>query len=271
MLRRLALLACLVLRSPGAAGAEPAGADGLPPPLLHAALGRLAGDFDRWAYTETRLRTDEQGVPQPETVIRFDPSQPYAEQYRPLKIKGRLPTERQLREYRRRGVKRGEKLAREEAEGKIPGSELPRFSVNGGNAAIDLARATVVGESATSVTYEVPLRYDGRGNLPVEKLQLLARVNKAQRAFENVALKVRSAFRVKLVVKVRTGEANLDFASVDPAQAPVLTAVSGDATATVFFVKFGGSFDVKRTDFRRVKPYSERFGVKIGPLKALDF
>jgi len=28
---------------------------------------------------------------------------------------------------------------------------------------------------------------------------------------------------------------------------------------------------VKRTEFQRVKPYSDKFGVKIGPLKALDF
>ena len=27
----------------------------------------------------------------------------------------------------------------------------------------------------------------------------------------------------------------------------------------------------QRTEFQRVKPYSDRFGVTIGPLKALDF
>jgi hypothetical protein len=76
---------------------------------------------------------------------------------------------------------------------------------------------------------------------------------------------------VKLVVKVKTGEANIDFVRVDPAHNPVPAGISGDATATVLFMKFGGGFDLKRTDFKRVKPYSERFGVKIGPLKALDF
>ncbi len=80
-----------------------------------------------------------------------------------------------------------------------------------------------------------------------------------------------AAFRVKLVVKVKTGEASIDFGAVDPARDPIPVQMSGDATATVLFLKFGGSFDVKRTEFQRVKPYSERFGVKIGPMKALDF
>ena len=56
-----------------------------------------------------------------------------------------------------------------------------------------------------------------------------------------------------------------------PAHDPVPVSATGDASATILFMKFGGGFEVKRTDFVRVKPYSERFGVKIGPMKALDF
>lgn len=241
------------------------------PPLLYAALEKIARNFDRWAYTEARMITDEHGVAKGETVIRFDPSRPYAEQFKPLKIEGRPPTARQLRDYRRRGEKRGERLAREEEEGRVPGSGPPRFGIGGSTASVDLAHAVVAGETADTVTYEVPLRNDGHGTLPVEKFQLFVRVNRQHGAFENVALRVRSAFRVKLVLKVKTGEANVDFGMVDPSHDPVPTAVSGDATASVLFMKFGGSFDLRRTAFKRVKPYSERFGVKIGPLKALDF
>ena len=241
------------------------------PPLLLDALGKMAANFDRWAYTETRMFTDEKGVAKLDAVIRFDPSKPYAEQYLPLKIDGKPPTAKQLADFRKRGEKRGERLAREEAEGKVPGSELPRFRLAGSTASIDLTGATVASENADSVTYEVPLRNDGHGTLPVGKFQLFARVNRTTHAFENVALKVRSAFRVKLVLKVKTGEASVDFAPADPAHYPVPVELSGDATVTVFFLKFGGSFDVKRTDFQRVKPYGDRFGVKIGPMKALDF
>lgn len=241
------------------------------PPLLMDALQKIAANFDRWAYTETHMMTDEHGVPQPETVIRFDPSKPYAEQYLPLKIKGKPPTEKQLQGFRQRGEKRGEKLAKEEAEGKAPGSALPRFTMGSSTASIDLVHATVAREDRNSVTYEVPLRNDGRGTLPVDKFQFFARVNRATHAFENVSLKVRSAFRVKLVVKVKSGEGSVDFAAVDPTHDPVPVAMSGDATATILFVKLSGGFDAKRTDFARVKPFSERFGVKIGPMKALDF
>ena len=273
MLRWILRFSLLIAFAGLTAAEEPPALTAAPevPPLLMDALGKIAANFDRWAYTETRTMTDEHGVPQPETVIRFDPSKPYEEQYLPLKIKGKPPTEGQLKDFRKRGVKRGEKFAKQEAEGKVPGSELPRFGFNGGTAAIDLEHATVASENADSVTYEVPLRNDGHGTLPVEKFQLFARVNRATHGFENVALKVRSAFRVKLVVKVKSGEASVDFAAVDATHDALPVTMSGDATATVLFMKFGGGFDFKRTEFARVKPYGDRFGVKIGPLKALDF
>ncbi|MDB6094367.1 MAG: hypothetical protein JWM32_1929 [Verrucomicrobia bacterium] len=256
----------------GALRAEetPNNAEGVPP-LLYDALAKIAENFDRWAYTETRQVTDDKGKVEEDTVVRFDPSQPYAEQYTPIRIKGKPPTERQLKEYRKRGVKRADRVAKDEAAGREPGSHIPQFGVNGGTTSIDLAHAVVVDETAGSITYEVPLRNDGRATIPVEKFRLLARVNRERRAFENIALKVRSGFRVKLVLKVKSGEANIDFGVIDPKHAPALTSISGDATASVMFMTFGGSFDLKRAEFKRVKPYSERFGVKIGPLKALDF
>ena len=273
MLRWFSRFSLFILFAGLTAAQEPAGrvAEADIPPLLLDALGKMAANFDRWAYTETRMMTDEHGVPQPETVIRFDPSKPYEEQYQPLKIKGKVPTEKQRNDFRKKGTKRGEKFAKQEAEGKVPGSELPRFGFSGGTASIDLAHASITSENADSVTYEVPLKNDGHGTLPVEKFQLFARVNRATHGFENVALKVRSAFRVKLVVKVKSGEASVDFGVVAPGRDAVPVAMSGDATATVLFMKFGGGFDVKRTEFARVKPYGDRFGVKIGPMKALDF
>ena len=241
------------------------------PPLLFDALAKLSQDFDRWAYTETRASTDPYGNPKGETIVRFDPSKPYAEQYTPLKIDGQPPTERQKKSYQTRGERRGDRLMRDEAAGKTPGLDLPRFRLGGDNSAIDLERATIAGETETAVTFNVPLRKDAYGTLPVDKLELLARVNKERRAFEDVSLRVRESFRVKLLVKVKGGAASVDFGVIDPKFAPVMTAVQGEGTASVLFLKFGGSLDLKRTDFRRVKPYSERFGVKIGPLKALDF
>jgi hypothetical protein len=264
-------LLLLIVAQGRAAVAAPPPTDSAVPPLLLDALTKLSEDFDHWAYTETRTSTDPNGKPKGETVIRFDPSKRYAEQYMPLRIDGQPPTERQLGSYQKRGERRGDRLMRDEAAGKTPGPDLPRLHLGGDNSAIDLEHATIAGEADTAVTFSVPLRKDAYGTLPVEKIELLARVNKERRAFENVSLRVRESFRVKLLVKVKGGEASVDFGVVDPKFVPVMTSMSGEGTATVLFIKFGGSFDVKRTDFRRVKPYSERFGVKIGSLKALDF
>ncbi len=241
------------------------------PPLLLAALTKLSQDFDRWAYTETRMGTDTRGKPRGETVIRFDPSKPYEEQYTPLKIRGEAPTERQLKDYRKRGERRGRELEREETGGKPMGPEFGRFRLNGENAPVDLAHAIVESETATSITYNVPLKRDEKTTLPVEKFELLARVNKERQAFENVSLRLRDSFRMKLVVKIQSGDASVDFGEVEAKYVPVVTAASGQGLVSIMFIKFGGSFDLKRSAYQRVKPYSERFGVKIGPMKALDF
>ncbi len=254
--------------------AAPARADNAEPPippLLLDALTKFSQDFDRWAYTETTSNTDTKGKSKGETIIRFDPSKPYAEQYTPLKIRGQPPTEKQLKDYQKRGEKRGERLERETAEGQAPGGSVGRFRLGGDNAAIDLAHAVVERETATAVTYNVPLRNDPKVTLPMEKFELLARINKERRALENVSLRVRDSFRLKLVVKIKGGAASIDFGVVDPKYVPVMTSVTGEGTVSIMFIPFGGSFEMKRTEFQRVKPYSERFGVKIGPMKALDF
>jgi hypothetical protein len=241
------------------------------PPLLLDALTKVSQDFDRWAYTETRTSADTDGKSKGETIVRFDPSKPYAEQFTPIKINGEPPTEKQRQSYRSRGEGRGKRLERDEAAGKAPGGDMARLRINGENAPVDLAHATIASETPTSVTYLVPLLRDAKTSLPVEKFELLARVNKERRAFENVSLRLRESFRMKLIVKIQSGEANIDFTVPDPKFVPVPTEFRGGGTVSVMFIKFGGNFDVKRTEYQRVKPYSEKFGVKIGPLKALDF
>jgi hypothetical protein len=265
-----ALLLIVAVRS-RAADAAPVPAEPTIPPLLLAALTKLSQDFDRWAYTETRNSTDRKGKPRGETIVRFDPSKPYEEQFTPVKVNGHEPTEKERADYRKRGVKRGEQLTKDETEGKTPAGEFGRFKLNDGTAAIDLARATVESETATTTTYNVPLRRDAKTTLPVEKIELIARLNKERQALENVSLRLKDSFRMKLVVNVKAGAGSIDFTVVDPKHVPVMSAASGEGTVSVMFVKFGGAFDVKRTEFQRVKPYSERFGVKIGPMKALDF
>ena len=63
----------------------------------------------------------------------------------------------------------------------------------------------------------------------------------------------------------------LDFAQIDPKHPPTLVSISGDADWSILFIGGGAAIELKRSDLRRVKPYGERFEVKIGTLKAIDF
>lgn len=234
------------------------------PLLLQEAVKNLAMDGARWAYTERAIQKDDKGKTKSETLMRFDPSKPYAEQYTPLKIDGKAPTDSQLRKYRRRGEKRGETLERAEREGVSPSRKTL-------GELMDLDRVTVAEENAQTITYEVPLKKEGNDRLPPEKFRVLARVSKELHAFENVSATLRAPLREKLVVKVSEGEGHIEFKTVDPKHPPQMTAVRGSGSGSILFVPIGRSYEMTREDFKRVKPYGDRFDVQIGTIKALDF
>ena len=96
-------------------------------------------------------------------------------------------------------------------------------------------------------------------------------MSKEKGAFESVAAKLREPMREMLVVKIKSGEGSIDFTPVDPKYAPQMTAIRGQAAASVLFVPFGRNYELKREEFKRVKPYGDRFQVQIGALKAIDF
>ena len=235
---------------------------GAPRTLLEDALAQIAADAERWAYTETTLTKDTKGNSKGEKIVRYDPSKPYDEQYTLLKIDGQPPTESQLAKYRRTQEKKRRDRAQRELKG-LPGRSLGEL--------VDLAHATVVEEDAAKITLEVPLRQQDNLRFPPEKFRVLARLDQARPSFENVAVRLREPLRTAVVVKLKSGELNADFTRVHPQFAPALTGLHAAGAGSVLFFPIRGSFDLRRTDFQRVKPYSERFGVKIGPLKVLDF
>ena len=230
--------------------------------LLEDALARIAADSERWAYTETSLANDTKGKSKGEKVVRYDPSQPYDEQYTLLKIDGQPPTADQIAHYRHTQDKRRREREERERQGR-PGHSLGEL--------VDLTHAMVVTEDAAKITFEVPLRAPGNLRFPPEKFRVLARLDKARHALENVAVQLREPWRTAVVVKIKSGELNVDFTTVDPKLAPLLTGVQADGAGSILFIPIGGSFDLRRTDIQRVKPYRERLDVKIGPLKVLDF
>lgn len=237
------------------------------PEILQDALKKLSQDTDRWAYTQTTLQKDDKGKTKSEVVVRFDPSKPYAEQYTPLKIDGEPPSESQMRKYRRQGEKRGERLEKEATTGIVETSKQ-RKSVG---ELMDLDKATVASEDDKTITYEVPLKKEGNTRMPPEKFRVTARVSKELRAFESISGTLRSPIREKLIMKLSSGEGHIEFKTVDPKHPPQLTTIRGNGAGSILFVPVGRAYELRREDYKRVKPYGDRFDVQIGTLKAIDF
>lgn len=262
----LGLLAGLCPR-PAALGRDPAEA----PPLLAAAFARLMENQGHWSYRETHVVTGLSGKPGGPTVLEVDPSLPYAEQYKALEIEGRPPAQRDLGEFRAIGerVARRRERDRQASKGR-PGDEL-RIRLNFQVVTPNLSRATVTAEDGGSVTYDVPLRAEGSGPSDYGKFQVSVRVNKARSEFEHATIRQREPMRVALVATVADAVLDFDFSPVDPRYPSVITRGAQRATVGILFMKRAVSYEMTRCDFRHVTPYDERFGVKFGPIRTIDF
>ena len=235
------------------------------PPLLAEAIAKLTDRIDRWAYTETVTTLDKNGATKRVTVTRFDPSKPYAEQYTPLTVEGREPSESDLTKARRRGEKRGTRFEKAEREGRDP-TARPTLGQT-----MDLEKATLLKEEHDLTHFLVPLRKTKAQKFPPEKFETIVRVHTDQRMLQSVSLRLRESLRAAMVVKLKEGAATLTFETIDPKFPPTVTSFEGHFIASVALIRFEQSQIFKRTDFRCVKPYHERFGVELGPVQIIDF
>jgi len=137
------------------------------PALLQEACLKVVHDTERWAYTETTVVIDAKGRARGETVVRVDPSQPYAKQFMPLKIEGKVPTERQLRQFRDKGERHGQELEKSAAAGPGLPNRPVRIKINGSPVVAQPDQTSVVGEDTHSILYEIPVHWERRGGDPV--------------------------------------------------------------------------------------------------------
>lgn len=235
------------------------------PPVLQEALTRNRAEAEHWAYTETIRTSDDQGRPQGPTILRVDPSLPYPEQYRPIEVEGHAPRPRDLRQFRHLGETIGKELAE-----RAPDAP-PEIEVGEMKAVIRLDAARLVAEDVGGWTFLLPLEQTAGPTLPVDKLELTLRVSKATRGYESARLRLTAPWRTKLVIKVTEAHLDLHWAVVDPAHSPLMVEERGTLAAAILFLHRGGWMEVRRSDFKPVTPYAERFGVKVGPLKVLPF
>ncbi len=120
--------------------------------------------------------------------MRFDPSKPWPEQYTPLKIEGKSPTGKQLKQYRKRGEKRGEQLTREAAP-TVPGQPEAPAPEKGRKVTLDLEHPRVLGmlDEGERLIFEVPL-ISSHKDIPVDKFEVQDIVHKAARQVQHVSL-----------------------------------------------------------------------------------
>jgi hypothetical protein len=77
--------------------------------------------------------------------------------------------------------------------------------------------------------------------------------------------------REKIVIKVSAGEGHIEFKTVDPKHPPQLSEIRANGSGSIIFVPIGRSYELRRDEYKRVKPFGDRFEVQIGALKAIDF
>jgi hypothetical protein len=252
------------------------------PALLNDAFNALLDDQGRWAYTETRAGTVD-GKTNSETIFRIDPSLPYAEQNKPLKIRGKEPTEKQLKEAADRAesaAKRRLEHRQKEAEANSTSgnpaahrSAEVKLSIVGRVVTPDLDHAKVVQDNATSVTYAIPMHPDGKNNSDTlfDKFELTAQVSKESHQFERAMIRQRSSMRVALIAKLSETVFVFEFTRPAPRFSSVPTKFTSDAHFKVLFGKeHVRHSESVRTELQRVTPYDERFGVKVGPTRTLE-
>jgi hypothetical protein len=228
---------------------------GAPPAVLNQAIQKLLADQDHWAYTQTVQRFDKNGNPIAGTTIeRYDPSRPYNDQWELVSYQGHLPTDADVATWRRQKFK-----------------QIREHEQNSFGNFLDLDHATLAGESATTATFLVPMQ-DPSKRLPADKLQVFMDVDKTQNVLTAFSVQPRDTFTLSLVLKVDSGRIDGRLNTVQPNYAPTLVWLKAAASGRFCgLIKIGRGAEVRYSDFRRVRPYSDRFEVIIRDLRVLDF
>lgn len=226
---------------------------GAPAPLAEA-LKKLLADEGHWASTRTSRYFDKGGKLERTDVERHDPSVPDDQQWKLLLRDGRPPTQAEERSWRRT----------REREMRRRGRPL--------GAIMDFAAASLAEETRTHLVYSVPIKPGASRRLPAEKFFVLAQVSKERGELDRVAIRTTEAFRVAGVARIENVEADAQFAVIDPQYAAQPNSFIATGTAKIAWLfRVGGRLETEWGQFERVVPYSSRFSVTVGELKALDF
>lgn len=199
--------------------------------LLQKVATNWLDERDHWAFTQLVREFDGKELKQ-ERVERYDPSKGDEARWELISINGQPPTEKERAEWQARKNKKHRK---------------PRPGIREN---FDFANAKVVGETADTVRYALPLRSGVEWLFPISKVELLITINKRGPALEQVQARISEPFRVALgLAKILDIDLDVQMEpppTVDPADAKP----SGTAHAVV--TKLGDRVEYYWSDFKRV-------------------
>jgi hypothetical protein len=262
----------LVVAVCGALADSAAGNPGVPP-LLDATLRKMGADQGHWACTWNSVYTFSQGHPQGMTSFSSDPSQPYGEQWRPLLMNGRPPTEKVLESFRQAGEKKGQELDRKQndsAESSAYRAHMTLdYNIMDQQAVAYYDEAAVASADANTVFYDVPLHSSNPVPFDVwSHFHLIMRINRHTANIERVTILLRKPL---WPIKVRHFQIDAEYRMVNPAFPAVPVVMHAEFYVSVLFKKYYFAQDCTWTEYRRVTPYGDHFKVRIGPLKSIGF
>ncbi len=204
--------------------------------LFSDALGKIGLDAEGWAFTETARSAGDDRV----LTVRYDPSKPPAERSTLLKVDGKAPKPAVVEKWR------------SEARDPLPGlGELPPLST-----VVDVNEVRVFADETAAVVFELPVKASN-AEFPADKFLARFRVNKTHRGFEDFSVKLREPMSVAGVAKVTDAGFEARFQTLDPSLAPQPVLLKAGGGVRVLLVKISRSFEVARTDFKRVLPFEE--------------
>jgi hypothetical protein len=226
------------------------------PALLNDAIQKLIADEDHWAFTQTAQLYDKNGrADAGPTVERYDPSKPFDAQWSLLVYRGHAPSAAETDAWSRFKLKQM-KHHGEKTLGDV----------------LDLEHASVVVEDAARTTFLIPIQKNASTRFPADRLEVFMDVDRVQRALRAFSLRPKGPFRIAGLVKVEGGEVDGRLEVVQANYAPALVWARGNGRGHILgLFRVGMAEEVSYRDFKRVRPYNDRFEVKIGDVRALNF
>lgn len=197
-------------------------------------MQKLVTEDDQWAYTQVIRRTDRDGG---DTVARFDPTKPDGAKWELIKLKGHAPSNAEADRWCRHRT--GE-------VNQTDGRTLADL--------LDLERASICQETATSIRFKVPLKKNTIARVPTENFVAYAEINRADQSIQRFSIFLQQSVRmIGGAAELQSAQGEVTFDTVDQSTSTRPTRIVASGTGQALFKRVNRSAEILYTDQRRVK------------------